>query len=54
METAEAARGLVSLSHPMGLGSVGMVVHCSVCCQGDKPVFLLCEVPVEWGPWGFS
>lgn len=48
-------RVLVSLFHPMGLGSVGMVLHCSVCCQGDKPlVFLLCEVPMELGPWGFS
>lgn len=25
-----------------------------MCYQGDKSVFLLCEVPVELGPWGIQ
>lgn len=49
------SRVLASLLHRLGLGSVGMVVHCSMSYQGVKPlVFLLCEVAVESGPWGFG
>lgn len=51
MESAlGGVRVLFSFIHPLGLGSVGMVAHCSWCFQGDKLLFSTVRSQWNWDP----